>query len=213
MQRTGSTQFHCFASSTHPADAPPADRDQRETLSQNYKRIGLSSRLNASAWCAPKSAAFTPAAAPKVAARKLQPGEARIVRDETGAVVRVEHAASAEEALDEEWHGLDNDGAPDDDDNASTQGRATTEVVRQLEELARSGVKRERTQGQRECEWIERLVARYGRDFKKMAKDRKLNPFQQTEGDIGRRVAKWERAQAKTQGGTKAQELVQNSKV
>ena len=77
-------------------------------------------------------------------------------------------------------------------------------MVRQLEQLARSGVKREHTQSQRECEWIERLVARYGRDFKKMARDRKLNPFQQTEGDIGRRVARWEKAQARTQAEAEA---------
>ena len=52
--------------------------------------------------------AFTPAAP---ASQKLQPRGARITRGETGAVVRVEHAASAEQALDEEWHGLENDGA------------------------------------------------------------------------------------------------------
>jgi nucleolar protein 16 len=167
---------------------PPANtqnRDKSQTLSQNYKRLGLSSRLNASSWCAPESSAFTPTAVPKVVPKQLQPGEAKIIRDESGAVIRIEHAPSAEEALDtDEWSGFADD---------SNEQAEPTDVVRQLEALAASGVKTERTQSEREREWIERLVAKYGRDYKKMARDRKLNPFQQTEGDIHRRVAKWEK--------------------
>ncbi|KAA8912488.1 ribosome biogenesis protein Nop16 [Sphaerosporella brunnea] len=160
------------------------NRDKSQTLSQNYQRLGLSSRLNASSWCAPASSAFTPSVAPKVAPKKLQPGEAKIIRDEKGAIVRIEHAPTAEDVLDDdEWTGFA-------DDNA---GELKTEVVRQLEALAASEVKTERTQSEREREWIESLVAKYGRDFKKMSRDRKLNPFQQTEGDIRRRVAKWEK--------------------
>ena len=151
-------------------------------------RLGLSSRLNASTWCAPESSAFTPAIAPKEASNKLQPGEARIIRDETGAVIRIEHAPTVEEALDQEWEGI-TDGAP-------AEYRETTDVVRQLEALARSEVKKERTQSDREKEWIESLITKHGDDIKKMAKDRKLNPFQQTEGDIRRRIAKWQQKQA-----------------
>jgi nucleolar protein 16 len=84
----------------------------------------------------------------------------------------------------DEWSGFADD---------SNEQSEPTDVVRQLEALAASGVKTERTQSEREREWIERLVAKYGRDYKKMARDRKLNPFQQTEGDIRRRVAKWEK--------------------
>jgi nucleolar protein 16 len=108
-------------------------------------------------------------------------------------VIRIEHAPNAEEALDdttinnndEEWKGI-----------AAEPGK--TAVVRQLEELARSGaVKRERLQSDRETEWIESLVAKYGMDIGKMARDRKMNPYQKTEGDLRRRVAKWEKKQSR----------------
>lgn len=132
--------------------------------------------------------------------KKLAPGEAKIIRDESGAIIRVEHAPTAEEALDEEWGGFP--AATEDDDEPKTA------VVRQLEALARSEVKKVRTQSDREKEWIESLIAKHGRDFKKMARDRKLNPFQQTEGDIKRRVGKWEKkeAAAAAAGSTEAME-------
>ena len=40
---------------------------------------------------------------------------------------------------------------------------------------------------------MQRLVQKYDHDWAKMARDRKLNPFQQTAGDIKRRVVKWEK--------------------
>ena len=125
---------------------------------------------------------------PNVVPKKLAPSEAKIIRDESGTVVRIEYAPTAEEALDEEWDGIP--AIAEDDDEPKTA------IVRQLEALARSEVKKVRTQSGREKEWIESLTARHGRDFKKMARDRKLNPFQQTEGDIRRRVMKWEKKEA-----------------
>jgi nucleolar protein 16 len=66
------------------------------------------------------------------------------------------------------------------------------EIVKKLEEQASmSAPKRERKQSEREREWIERLVGRWGEEYGKMARDRRLNPMQQTEGDIRRRVEKW----------------------
>jgi nucleolar protein 16 len=68
----------------------------------------------------------------------------------------------------------------------------STDVVRQLEEQAKRGVaKALRTQSAREQEWIERLVSKYGDDYRKMFWDRKLNPMQQSEGDIRKRVLRW----------------------
>ena len=51
--------------------------------------------------------------------------------------------------------------------------------------------KRPRHQSSREEEWITRLVEKHGDDIKAMVRDKKLNPMQQTEGDIGRRLKKW----------------------
>lgn len=66
------------------------------------------------------------------------------------------------------------------------------DVVKQLEEQAlRVAEKKPRKQSVREQEWCERLVEKWGEDYKGMVKDRRLNPMQQNEPDIRRRVGKW----------------------
>jgi nucleolar protein 16 len=75
---------------------------------------------------------------------------------------------------------------------------ATNPVIRELEEAALNGAKKApRGQSQREQEWVERLVSKYGEDYAKMARDRKLNPMQQTAADIRKRVVKWQKSQEK----------------
>ena len=72
-----------------------------------------------------------------------------------------------------------------------------TGVVAELEAQAEeeaaqlSRKKRPRQQSKREEEWIEGLVGKYGDNVGAMAKDRRLNPMQQTEADIARRVGRW----------------------
>jgi nucleolar protein 16 len=74
----------------------------------------------------------------------------------------------------------------------------TNPVIRELEEAALNGAKKApRGQSQREQEWVERLVSKYGEDYAKMARDRKLNPMQQTAADIRKRVVKWQKSQEK----------------
>lgn len=73
----------------------------------------------------------------------------------------------------------------------STNG--PSDFVRQLELRAlqeEEAVKkrRPRQQSKREEEWVERLVARHGDNIMAMVRDKKLNPMQQCEGDIRRRV-------------------------
>ena len=67
-------------------------------------------------------------------------------------------------------------------------------------ERAARGQKVERNQSGRETEWVARLVEKYGSDYKKMTWDRKLNPFQQSEGDIKKRVLKYNQKVAKQAG-------------
>jgi nucleolar protein 16 len=70
--------------------------------------------------------------------------------------------------------------------------KEANEIVRKLEEQASMvAEKKDRLQSDREREWIERLVAKHGEDYAKMARDMKLNPMQQTAADIRKRVAKW----------------------
>lgn len=164
-------------------------RNNSETLAQNYTRLGLSSRLNASTWCAPASSSFAATFEANERAKKavLQPGEARIVRDADGNVTVI-HAATAEEAqFNDEFAGFEDTAAASEDEGEKT------DVVKQLEALAAMEVKRIRTQSDGEKEWVQGLVAKYDHDWRKMARDRKMNPFQQTEGDIKRRVTKWEK--------------------
>ncbi|QGA12981.1 hypothetical protein EYB26_000626 [Talaromyces marneffei] len=77
-----------------------------------------------------------------------------------------------------------------------TSSTSASEFVRQLEMRAlqeEEAVKkrRPRQQSKREEEWVEKLVARHGDNILAMARDKKLNPMQQSEGDIRRRVRIW----------------------
>ena len=144
----------------------------------------------------------------------LVPGTARIVRDEAGTVVRVlyPHAdgdGKGEKEKEVEWRGrrlVDELGDDDDEEEEGTQheiftggkddGEVGNEngVVTQLAMAAMRGEKKKgggRKQSQREEEWVERLVGRYGDDVGRMARDRKLNPMQQSRGDIAKRVRIW----------------------
>lgn len=163
-------------------------RDKKQTLAQNYKRLGLVSRLNKRSGGTEKPlASIAAAAASKQAASstKLAPGEARIERDEDGNVINIVYGKSAEEALN------------DDDNDEVEEGETKTDIVKALEEQASYTFKRERSQSEREKEWVEALVQKHGHDYSKMVWDRKLNPYQQSEGDIKRRIAKWEKSQKK----------------
>lgn len=123
---------------------------------------------------------------------------------ETGAILRVLDEPSADAAknknpLNDPLNELEGD-SDEDEDMPEWNGFAMlpTEtsdnpVIRQLEEAAANGVRKApRSQSQREAEWCERLVAKYGDDYGRMSRDMKLNPMQQTAADIKKRVKKWE---------------------
>lgn len=142
-------------------------------------------------------------AIPKAFPTTIEPGEAIIERDpETGKIIRVVHSGSrADKNPLNDPLNSDSDSDLGDDGEAAFEGfgdgeleevKEGNEIVRKLEELASRGAeKKPRAQSQREREWIEALVARWGDDYGKMAWDRRLNPMQQTEADIRTRVAKW----------------------
>ena len=152
----------------------------------------------------------------------LVPGTARIVRDESGEVVRVLYPHADGDDNDKrkrevEWRGrrLVDEMGDDDEEEEGTQheiftgGKDDDEdgdgngVVRQLAMAAMRGEKKKnggRKQSQREEEWVERLVGRYGDDVGGMARDRKLNPMQQSPADIARRVRLWREGRRKGDG-------------
>ncbi|KAK9332553.1 ribosome biogenesis protein Nop16 [Lipomyces starkeyi] len=168
-----------------------ANWDEKLTLSQNYKKLGLTSRLSKPTGGIQQELKPTTAPFPVshvVPVRALESDatnpskaitEAKIVRDaETGAIIRFEEVKRTEF----------------DDIPLSAQTSSMTDVVRQLEKYAARGERKiERTQSEREENWIEELVTKHGDDYEAMMKDSKLNIWQQSAGNIRRRVEKWKK--------------------
>ena len=123
----------------------------------------------------------------------------------TGAIVSVQHEKSEREnPLGDplnEFSGSDNE-------EVVVGGGSARGIVPKLEEQARySKPKRPRTQSQREREWIERLVKRWGDDWLGMVRDRKLNPQQQSEGDLKKRIGIWKSRNGKGQQEREPREI------
>jgi nucleolar protein 16 len=200
----------------------PYYRDQKETLSQNYRRLGLTSRLNHATGGQEKTIALlglndakssradtaygSTANALNIvskAPQTIEVGELEVERDpETGAILRIIGGQEeTDNPLNDPLNELDNEDGEEWDGFAmipeQREGEQVNPVIRQLEEAARNGERKApRKQSQREEEWLERLVAKYGDDYGKMTRDKKLNPMQQTETDIRTRVRKWKASQA-----------------
>ncbi|ORZ14287.1 ribosome biogenesis protein Nop16 [Lobosporangium transversale] len=66
--------------------------------------------------------------------------------------------------------------------------KAKTDVVRALEAQAANVLKTERYQSEGEVVWAAKLVEKYGDDYEKMFRDRKLNPNQQTVAQLKKRI-------------------------
>ena len=188
-------------------------RDQSLTLSQNYHRLGLSSKLNAhTGGTEAKTKSTTSESGRKhtlsiPASRKvseLGSSEVKVTRDpKTGAIVSVQREKSKQEnPLGDPLNELS------ESEDEEVSAGVSRGIVPELEEQAKySRPKRPRMQSQREREWIERLVERWGDDWGGMVRDRKLNPQQQTEGDLKRRVGIWERGNKKGQQEGEGREM------
>lgn len=203
-----------------------ANWDKKKTLSQNYKALGLTRKLNKATGGVEKLSRGADAEPlseeedslaieglkkkPKVPNVDLP--EVRIERDpETGAILRVieDEAVSAVKAnpLNDPLNDIDMDSADEKEmQDWLTLGRVPepsgkkgqkTAVVSALEAVAAGGVRKApRLQSDREKDWIERLVEKHGDDYEAMFRDRKLNIMQQSVGDLKRRVQKWKKSQA-----------------
>lgn len=202
------------------ADIGGWNRNQNETLTQNYARLGLTSRLNTATGGIEKRSLSLPTenksstknklAISNAIPKTIEPGEARVERDKEGRIVRVVHAGRRDNPLgdalnsdseDDEGEGEDEEEEEEAfsgfDDTSKTQEKPGNQgqgndIVRQLEAQAASAApQKPRTQSEREREWIERLVEAHGNDYGAMWRDRKRNPMQQTERDLERRVGRW----------------------
>ncbi|KAF4990723.1 hypothetical protein FGRMN_8308 [Fusarium graminum] len=179
-------------------DAIAKNWNKKETLSQNYRRLGLVARLKApTGGTEKKIGATTTRAYPNdpfaiASIENAIVSEARVERDADGNIIRI-IGESKPNPLNDPLNDLDNSDAEgpaeewsgiQDDDN-------TTDVVKALIEQSRQpDLPKKRHQSTREKEWLDKLVAKYGDNTAAMAKDRKLNPMQQTASDIAKRLRK-----------------------
>ena len=119
----------------------------------------------------------------------ITPTEARIERDPTtGAIVRVVHPSPrTQNSFHDTMNGSSKAAERNDMDVSESPG-----IVRALEEQASMETKqRPRQQSRREEEWLTKLVKKHGENYSRMVMDRKLNPYQQSEGDLRRRIKRW----------------------
>lgn len=123
----------------------------------------------------------------------------KVERDpETGKILRVIHAHKRANPLndplnsDSENEEMGEEGEEFQGFGGEREPKEKNEIVRQLEaQASMEAEKTPRKQSEREREWIERLAAKHGDDFERMARDMRLNPMQQTAADIRKRVGKW----------------------
>lgn len=182
-----------------------ANWDYSLTLKQNYKKLGLRAKLQKPSGGEEADYSKERRKEPlvkspieyesdeeegdleqKVSDEELDPseipqGEARIRRDGDGNVVEVIYGQKRPfNSCDNAIHGTQEYDPP------------KSEVVRKLEELANApAIKKERTMSVREEEWLERLYNKHGENYKQMFFDTKLNIYQQSEGDLRRRILAW----------------------
>lgn len=192
-------------------------RDKKLTLTQNYKRLGLLHKLNAPTGGQerlpgqedlPETSNSLHINGSAKAASQIDVGETRVERDpETGKILRVIRDEDEMEVAGRKLRRSNplndplNDLSDDEAEGNITSTAPATSIVQQLERQADlegvvSKAKKPRHQSTREQDWIARLVEKYGDDYTAMARDRKLNPMQQSEGDLRRRINKWKKTQA-----------------
>jgi nucleolar protein 16 len=190
-----------------------ANWDKSETLAQNYKRLGLTRRLNKNTGGVEKKATDVGAEVVESGlviggtgkTKSLELGEARIERDSsTGRILRVldEASVKANPLHDPLNHLESNSDASEVDEDAPfgqhghanrhAARAASTPVVAELErEAARPEKKYKRRMPEGEKAFVQELVEKYGDDYEAMQRDVKINYMQRSAGDLKRRVNMW----------------------
>ncbi|KAH6611307.1 nop16 [Trichoderma cornu-damae] len=187
--------------------------DKKQTLAQNYRRLGLLARLKTPTGGTEKkllstaSSSAGPGAASTLRTSESDPfaitttekavlSEAKVERDSDGNIVRI--LSRKTNPLNDPLNDLDSPSGEEDEGGDAEEwgginddGVGTTDVVKSLiEEAKNPAPPKIRYQSEGEREWLEKLVAKYADDTRAMARDPKLNPMQQTASDIAKRLRK-----------------------
>ncbi|KAI5287162.1 Nucleolar protein 16 [Ascosphaera atra] len=197
-------------------------RDKNLTLAQNYRRLGLSASLNAPRGGVDRRSIVGVIEPPEDCLHDIggahtkkastAADEVQVERDlRTGKILRIVRPEEDEEVEITGWKVKKNNPLNDslaDVLNTPWPGTGTgekqkSEIVMQLEaqaiiEVAALKHRKPRHMSKREEEWLELLAKKHGDNIIGMVKDKELNPMQQTEGDIRRRVRKWKEAKKMT---------------
>jgi nucleolar protein 16 len=185
-----------------------ANWNKKETLSQNYRRLGLVSKLNNRAGGIQRLGTEServdgepnPFAIKPGTTRQVKGGkgleEVALTRDENGDIVLPDDGARSN-PLNDPLNGLEEQEEKDwvtvmGHIGSEKKGVVRTGMTEALEDLARNGAKKKpRHQSGREEEWLEALVEKHGDDYAAMFRDKQLNIMQQSQGDLKKRVKKY----------------------
>ncbi|KAG8772741.1 Nucleolar protein 16 [Serendipita sp. 411] len=188
-----------------PLKAPKALQDAWDsqlTVKQNYARLGLLSTLNprakgGSEFKVPSTSTVQDVQEAQNVAEgraQLSVGRGRIIRDENGNIVDIEMEETEETEAgrdDEDEEVLE---IPPEAEKWVAQTHAQksekSDLIRELETLSQRVSRVPRTASGGERAWLKQVVATYGDDLEAVARDRKLNPWQRTAGEIRRSIAK-----------------------
>ena len=122
-------------------------------------------------------------------------GTVKVVRDENGnitGVVRDDEERRSRNPLGDPLNDIFDDEEGEDEEMQDAGGRKKNSVLAQLEESSRCAkMAKPRKMGEREKEWIGRLVERWGDNFEGMSRDGKGNPMQYSPGEMRKRVKAW----------------------
>ncbi|MCJ1224578.1 Nucleolar protein 16 [Toensbergia leucococca] len=175
-----------------------ANWSQSHTLSQNYRRLGLTSKLNARAGGTESHPSTNPSTKNTLSittptTKTLIPTSAPITRDPITNAIRIIRPLAPQtptNPLNDPLNAL-SDTSDVETDTVVPRSEANGIIAKLEEQASMEAKKKPRQQSRREQEWIEALVGKWGEDFRGMVRDRKLNPWQQSEGDLRRRVGRW----------------------
>ena len=150
-----------------------ANWDKTKTLQQNYKRLGLVSNPNHNPTSGGVEKLYPLEKIDEpVDERGLKVDEAIIKRDDAGKVIDIIYSTASK----------------------NTTEQKETAVVKALEKRAQEGATVKRTVAPGELEWIKAVIKKYGDNYERAARDRRINPMQQTAADIRRRVERVKKA-------------------